>query len=104
MSFETLLVDTCKIRSLQSTDEYGGPTVIVGSPVPCRFSPQTGRLAVGANGEDALLDGFVYVASDVAVSESDEIEVSGTIFRIIAINTHKGFNTLHHKRISVRRK
>lgn len=102
MSFDDLLKDTAKINSFVSADEYGHPTYSLGSSFACRFDPQEGKKVVTQAGEDALIDGFVYFPATVTVKETDQIEVGGVMYRIIAAKKHGDYGADHHWKVAVR--
>lgn len=103
MSFNDLLKDTAKINSFVSSDEYGHPTYSLGAAFACRFDPQEGKKIVSNSGEDALIDGFVYFPASVTVKETDQIEVGGVMYRILALKLHGDFGSDHHYKTAVRK-
>lgn len=103
MSFEDLLKDTAKINSFVSADEYNNPTYSLGSSFSCRFDPQEGKKVVTQNGEDAVIDGFVYFPATVTVNEKDQIEVGGVMYRIISNKLQGDYGDSHHWKVAVRR-
>lgn len=103
MSFNDLLKDTAKINAFVSADEYGHPTYSLGSSFACRFDPQEGKKVVTQNGEDAIIDGFVFFPASVVVDEKDQIEVDGVMYRIIGVRKQGDFSADHHYKVAVRR-
>lgn len=103
MSFDDLLKDTAKINSFVSADEYNLATYSLGSQFACRFDPQEGKKVVTQNGEDAIIDGFVYFPASVVVKETDQIEVGGVMYRIISARKQGDYGTDHHYKTAVRR-
>ena len=103
MSFDDLLKDIAKINSFVSSDEYNNITYTLGGFFPARFDPQEGEKVVTQNGEDAIIDGFVFFPASIAVNEKDQIEIGGILYRIIAAKLSGDSDSDHHYKVAVRR-
>ncbi len=104
MSITDFFSSTCQVRTRDGTDDFGEPTgFTLGAAKSCRFSNEKGMISVGGQGKDVLIDGFVYMLPADAPKETDEIVVDGVIFRVIDVNTIRGFRDQHHAKIAVRR-
>lgn len=103
MSFDDLLKDTAKINTFVSADEYNNATYSLGSEFACRFDPQAGKKVVTPNGEDAIIDGLVFFPASIVVKETDQVELAGVMYRIIALKLQGDFGENHHYKTAVRR-
>ncbi|KKN21060.1 hypothetical protein LCGC14_0929200 [marine sediment metagenome] len=103
MSFNDLLKDTAKINAFVSADEYNNITFSLGSSFPARFNPQEGKKVVTQNGEDAIIDGFLFFPASVSVNEKDQIEIDSVMYRIIAAKKQGDSGSDHHYKVAVRR-
>lgn len=99
-----MLKDTAKIISFSASSEYGNDSF--GSPgtaFDCRFEADAGKRVVTFTGDDALIDGFVYFAASVTVTEKDRIQLNGVTYRIMSLKLDAGFGANHHYKAAVRR-
>ncbi len=103
MSFDDLLKDTAKINAFVSADEYNTITYSLGAAFDARFDPQEGKKIVTQNGEDAIIDGFVFFPASVTVNEKDQIEVGGVMYRILSARKSGDSGSDHHYKVAVRR-
>ena len=103
MSFDDLLKDTAKINAFVSADEYNNITYSLGPIINCRFDPQEGKKVVTQNGEDAIIDGFVFISASTVVDEKDQIQIDGVMYRIITAKKSGDSNSDHHYKVAVRR-
>lgn len=99
-----MLKNTMKVNAFTSSNEYGVETYTLGSTTyPCRFDPQEGAKVVTAQGEDAIVDGFVYCASTVPINEKDRIQMSSVDYRILSAKKQAQYGSDHHWKLAVRR-
>jgi len=105
VSFEALCINTGAILAYSSADEYGGETFgSAGTSFKCRFDPQDGkRVVVGLNGENTVIDGFVYIPASVSVNEKDRIQVDSVTYRIISLKLQNDSVGPNHYKAAVRR-
>jgi len=103
MSFDALMKDTAKINVRGTVSEYGASVYALGTAFKCRFSSAQGTHVLTQTGEDAVIDGFVFFNSAVAVTESDQIQINGTMYRIMSLARVGSYAEDHHFKAAVRR-
>ena len=99
-----MLKDTGNIIAFSSANEYGKDTF--GSPgtaFGCRFESDAGKRVVTSTGEEALIDGFVYMPSSITVTEKDRIQLNGVTYRIMSLKLDAAYTSNHHYKVGVRR-
>lgn len=105
MSISKFFSSTCRVRTIDGFNKRGRPTGFTIQPAKkCRFDPQEGEKVVNEQGKDVLIDGFVYMLAPDAPKLSDELEIDGTDFRILKVDTQRAFAATHHVKVAVRKK
>ncbi len=105
MSISKFFSSTCRVRTVNGFNKRGRPTgFTIGAAKKCRFDPQEGEKVVNEQGKDVLIDGFVYLLVPDTPTLNDELEVDGTDFRILKVDTQRAFAATHHVKVAVRKK
>lgn len=105
MSLQDLYNATFLVKVFQGTKRSGADLPKVdGDTGSCRLQPSDGKTLVNRDGEDILIDAIVWVDPDVVVTEKDDIEVNGILYRIIDKIAVSDSGTDHHIRLRVRKR
>lgn len=104
MSIQDLYQSTFIIKVFDGTTRSGANNPFLdGDAGACRFQPSDGKTKVSRDGEDILIDAVVWVNPEIVVTEKDQIDVDGIIYRIIDKIAVSDSGVDHHIRLRVRK-
>lgn len=104
MALPDLFNKTFTVKKNAGSDKYGRDLPKTnGDTGDCRLAPAQGEFGRDPDGEDVVLDAIIYLNATVDVDEQDDIDVAGTVYRILEKRVQSRAKDDHHIRLGVRR-